>query len=215
MASSERSKVEVKGFEAKYYDELMWLITLGQYHGLIRRSVRDTGVSAGHHVIEFGCGTGIAASEFVKIIGKNGRYVGVDISTIMLEKAKKKVGDLPNVTFLSLRAEEELPFHDEFDIAYTSFVFHGFEQPDRMALLKNAWEALRSGGKMCIFDYASFDIEKSNPIVKYFITKVECPLAAEFVMSDLGEMFRDAGFTNYSEKLYARGYLRLACGEKP
>ncbi len=215
MPSSERSKVEVKGFEAKYYDQLMWLLTFGQYHRLIRKSVRDTGVSRGDSVVEFGCGTGIAAEEFLKIIGAEGRYVGIDISPIMLEKAQKRVGKFSNVSFLPIRAEEELPFENEFDIAYTSFVFHGFEQPDREALLKNAHKALKGGGKMCIFDYASFDIERSNPVVRHFITKVECPLAAEFVRSDLKAMFEQAGFTEYSEKLYARGYIRLACGRKP
>ncbi len=214
MASSERSKVEVSGWEAKYYDQLMWAITLGGYQRLIRKSVRDTGARPGDHIVEFGCGTGIAAKEFVKLIGPTGRYVGIDISPIMLEKACKKLKDAPNVSFISLRAEEDLPFGEKFNTAYTSFVFHGFEQPDRMALLKNAFDVLKPGGKMCILDYASFDIEKSNPIVKYFITKVECPLAAEFVRSDLGRMFEETGFVDYSEKLYALGYIRLACGRK-
>jgi len=215
MPTSERSKVEVKGLEAKYYDQLMWALTLGGYQKIIKRSVRDTGVKKGDTVLEFGCGTGIAAEEFLKIIGPDGKYIGLDISDVMIEKARKKLKKFPNATFIKVRAEEPLPFENEFDIAYTSFVFHGFEMPDRIQLLKNAFKALKSGGRMCIFDYASFDIERSNPLVKYFITKVECPLAAEFIMSDLKKLFIDTGFTDYHEKLYAKGYIRLACGTKP
>ena len=214
MPKSERSKVEVEGFEAKYYDQMMWILTLGQYQRLIRRAAKDTGVKLGDHVLEFGCGTGIAAVEFAKLIGNGGRYVGLDVSEIMLEKARKKCRDFNNFKFLNMRIEEHLPFENEFDVGFMSFVFHGLEMPDRIAVLRNAFKALKDGGRMCIFDYAHFDVEKSPFPVKYFILNIECPLAAEFIALDLKDLFESVGFTDYTEKLYAKGYLRLACGSK-
>ena len=43
----EDSKVEVTGFEAKYYDTLMNLITFGRYPKFIRKAIADIGLKPG------------------------------------------------------------------------------------------------------------------------------------------------------------------------
>jgi demethylmenaquinone methyltransferase/2-methoxy-6-polyprenyl-1,4-benzoquinol methylase len=56
---SDRTKVEVKGLEARHYDFFMNLLTLGLYPGFIKKAIAGMELQPGEAVLDFGCGTGI------------------------------------------------------------------------------------------------------------------------------------------------------------
>jgi ubiquinone/menaquinone biosynthesis C-methylase UbiE len=51
------------------------------------------------HVLEIGCGQGTGARIIYELFGPE-RYVGVDLDPSMIQRARKRSGGLPNVTFL-------------------------------------------------------------------------------------------------------------------
>ena len=209
--SSPRSKVEVKGFEAKYYDLLLGLLTLGKYRRWIERavmSIPSNCLREGARVLEFGCGTGIAACAFARIIG-NGNYVGVDISEEMLKKARKRCRGKENVQFLKARIEQPLEIEREFDVVFMSFVMHGLEDWDKEKVLENSWKLLKENGIFAVFDYAQRKVEESPFFFRFFLTKLECPLAVEFVEMDFETFVERRRFRRLKTLNFARGLFSL------
>ncbi len=210
MATSPRSRVEIRGFEARHYDTLMALLTLGGYQRMLHDAVARMGLEPGHRVLEFGCGPGIAACAIADAIGPDGFYLGLDISEVMLAKARRKCrpfGD--RVAFRIQRIDEPLPFHEDFDRVFISFVLHGFEEPDRRLIVRNAARALKPGGAFYILDYNEFDVDRASWPVRFFIRRIECPLAEEFIRSDLKALLSAEGFGDFQEWHYFRGLVRL------
>ena len=212
--TQQMSKVEVTGFEAKFYDRLMDIITLGYYPFFIRRVIKDLHLQQGEKILDFGAGTGRNTCLMLPYIGESGKIVALEIGKEMQEQFTKRCKAYPQVKLLDKRIDEELPFDKEFDLVFISFVLHGFIQPKRDIIIQNAYKALKSRGRFAILDYNNFDLAKANPIVKFAITKVECPLAADFIKRDTKEILRGFGFGNFEEHRYFGGYVRLLIGSK-
>jgi len=209
--SSPRSKVEVKGFEAKYYDILLGLLTLGKYRKWIEEAVMSIPsdyLREGARVLEFGCGTGIAACVFARIIG-DGKYIGVDISEEMLKKARKRCRHRENVQFLKARIEQPLEIEGTFDVIFMSFVMHGLEDWDKEKVLENAWRLLKKDGVFAVFDYAQLEVEEAPLFFRFFLTKIECPLALEFVKMDFESFVEKRKFKRLTILNFVKGLFSL------
>lgn len=201
--------MEVGPLEARWYDLLMNVISLGYYPRLIRRAVDAMDIQAGQSVLDLGSGTGRNDCLIARKVGPQGRILGLDISREMLGSARKRCQGYPNVEFREQRIEAPLAYRDEFDKVFLSFVLHGFEDDQKLEIVSNAYQALKPGGVLCIFDYNEFDLERLPfPIRKAFVHG-ECQLAAEFLKLDLKEMLSGQGFTAFTEDLFVRGHLRL------
>ena len=211
---SERSKVELSGFVARNYDVLMNLLTFGGYTRLIKGAIDKMDLKEGDRVIDFGCGSGKNDILMLKRMKFSGEVVGVDISKEMLEAAKRRSEIYKNFKVFEGRIEEDLPFENEFDHVFMSFVFHGFEDYDREKILKNAYKSLKDGGQLNILDYSEFDIDRANFIVKWLFEKFECPLAFEFIKIDLSKYVERFGFKVEKEIPLAFGYIRLFVARK-
>ena len=208
------SKVEVSGFEARYYDLLMNVITGGTYPFFIRHAVRDMHIQPDDHILIFGSGTGRNAKLMHRYLSPQGRILGLDIGDEMLAQAQRRYSDLPNVTFLKQRIDEPLPYEAEFDKVFISFVLHGFIQQDRLRIIANARQALRPGGEFIILDYAHFDPPKSSWPIR-MIFRAECPLATDFARRDWEEILTAEGFDSFRTHHYYLGYVRLLAAHKP
>ncbi len=192
---SERSKVEIKGFEARYYDLLMGVLTIGQYSRWVKKAVRETGVEKGWMVAELGSGTGIAACEFSKIIGPSGRYIGLDIGEEMMEKAQRRCRGKRNVEFLQQRMEQPFSLPFKADLFFVSFVMHGLEDEDKERVLENVRGNLKEGGIFAVLDYSQMNVAKSWFLPKIIIGKLECPLAKEFAEMNFPGFVEQRGFS--------------------
>jgi len=206
--TQDQSKVEVTGFEAKHYDLLMNIITLGTYPFFIRKAIKSIGLKKGESVLDFGAGTGRNDCLMLKYIGREGKITGLEIGEEMSEKFRKNC-NYPNVNLLNKRIDEPLEFEKEFDTVFISFVLHGFIQEKREIIVKNAYNALKEGGKFVILDYNEFDPDKAFFIAKYAIKNLECPLAEDFIRRDWKKILTNFGFKSFRETFFYKKYVRL------
>ncbi len=206
---SERTKVEVKGLEARHYDFFMNLLTFGLYPSFIKRAIAGMELKPGEAVLDFGCGTGRNDCLILSHVGESGRILGLDISEEMISQARKKCAPFSNVSFDFKRIEEPLPFENEFDVVFMSFVLHGFENYDKEPIARNAYKALKPGGRFVILDYNEFDPADLFLPLRLAFVKGECPLALEFVKMELEAFLQKFGFREFRAKYFFKKYVRL------
>ena len=211
----EDSKVEVHGFEAKYYDRLMDLITFGWYPKFIRRAIADVGLKPGEKVLDLGAGTGRNALLMREHIGESGKITALEIGDEMKAQFRRKTALYPNIELVDRRIDEPLAYENEYDVVFISFVLHGFVQELRDVIIQNAYRALKPGGRFAILDYANFDVDRAVWYVKWAIRKVECPLAEDFIRRDTEAMLKEHGFGRFESRHYFNDYLRLLKAYKP
>lgn len=207
------SKVEVKGFEARYYDLLMNVITGGTYPFFIRKAIKEMQIKPTDNILVFGSGTGRNICLMNKYLSNNGRVVGLDIGEEMLIQAKQRCSKFDYIEIKNQRIEEPLPYENEFDKVFISFVLHGFVQEDRLKIINNAQRALRPGGEFIILDYNEFDL-KSSPWIVRMVFKAECPLATDFIGRNLEAILQEHGFNEFRKHPHYLGYIRLLAAKK-
>jgi ubiquinone/menaquinone biosynthesis C-methylase UbiE len=207
------SKVEVTGFEARHYDLMMNLITVGTYPFFIRSAIRQMQIQPEDAILVLGCGTGRNIVLMNRYLSKQGRVVGLDIGPEMLKQAQLRFFGQPNITIENRRVEQPLPYESEFDRVFICFVLHGFIQEDRLQIIANAHRALRPGGEFIILDYNQFDMPTAPWLVRQ-IFKLECPLATDFVGRDWLAVLRQQGFDAFRSHPHYLGYVRLLAARK-
>jgi SAM-dependent methyltransferase len=104
--------------------------------------VEHGGLGPGRRALELGCGTGV----FLERVARSGATLhGIDLSEDLLEKARSRVGSLPNVV-LDRGNAEALPYPDgHFDAVYGSSVLHHLNLD---TALREAHRVLRPGGRL-------------------------------------------------------------------
>jgi arsenite methyltransferase len=109
-------------------------------------------VHGGDAVLDVGCGAGVDTILAAMMTGPEGKAVGVDIVSEMLQRAAANLRrvDLKNVTFQSASGEH-LPFPDgHFDVVISNGVINLI--PDKDAAMREILRVLKSGGRMMIAD---------------------------------------------------------------
>ncbi|MEN8222750.1 MAG: class I SAM-dependent methyltransferase [Acidobacteriota bacterium] len=207
------SKVEVTGTEAKYYDVLMNIITLGTYPSFIKNAIKDLNLKRGESILDLGCGTGRNDCLMLEDIGSEGSLTGVEIGEEMKKKFIKNC-NMPNVELVDKKIDEPIEFDKKFDHVFISFVLHGFIQEKREIIINNALKALKPGGKFSILDYNEFDVENSGFLTRFAIRKIECPLAEDFINRDWKSILEKFGFSKFDEKYYYKNRTRLLTATK-
>ncbi len=209
-----RSKVEVKGFEARHYDALMNLITLGKYHRFIRKAIADLQLQPGAIVADLGAGTGKNAELMIPYIGPTGKIFALEIGEEMKAQLRRRQAVYPQIELLDQRIEQPFTLPQSADVVFISFVLHGFEQPERLKIIRNAIANLTPGGEFCILDYNHFDVDAAPWYVRFAIRRVECELAEDFIVRDWPSILQKEGFQEFRTTQYFKGYVRLLCARK-
>ncbi len=196
------SKVEISGFVARFYDQLLRIASFGKYNGMMKAAIADMDIQPDDAILDMGCGTGYNSCLMVKYLGNDGKIIGLDISKKMKKQFEKKCQECPNISFIQKRIEDPLPFHDEFDKVFISFVFHGFPNSERKKIAQNAFNALKSGGRFTIFDFNEFNLDAQSWWFRSAFRRIECPLAFEYITVDWKGQLSEWGFDNFNEHLY-------------
>ena len=109
------------------------------------RVASAAGITAGQHVLDVACGTGVPAREAAERAGTNGTVTGIDCNEGMLAVAGRVAPEIDWQYGLA----ETLPFDDGcFDAVVSQFGLMFFE--DRAAALSEMWRVLRPGGRLAV-----------------------------------------------------------------
>lgn len=103
------------------------------------------GVSDRDVVLEIGCGVarvGRVLAPFVR------EWIGCDVSTNMLDQARRRLTGLQNVRLQEISGYDLQPIADaSVDVVYTTVVFMHLEEWDRYNYMLEAFRVLRPGGR--------------------------------------------------------------------
>ena len=99
-------------------------------------------------VLDIATGTGLAAEAAAAAVGPSGHVVAADISPAMLERARERLGGLPNVAF-AVEDGQALTFPDgSFDAVLCNMGLMYFPDPARG--LSEFHRVLRPGGRAAV-----------------------------------------------------------------
>ncbi len=131
-----------------FYDFLMGYFEVPA-NNLALRSLR---LPAGACVVELGVGTGLALRSLLKRAPEGTRFVAVDRSRRMIEKARQRIarpGWAARAEFVRADAVATGLASESFDCVFSSFLLDQFDLDKRLATLGEARRLLRSGGVGC------------------------------------------------------------------
>jgi ubiquinone/menaquinone biosynthesis C-methylase UbiE len=101
-------------------------------------------------MLDIGCGTGWAVRYASQLCTGNGEFYGLDISPLMIEKAKKDSSGYKNVFFFNADSET-MPFENNlFDFIICTNSFHHYQNP--IKVLEEIYRVLKPNGKIFIMD---------------------------------------------------------------
>jgi ubiquinone/menaquinone biosynthesis C-methylase UbiE len=153
MRSPELAEPDYKQVDAASYDlaAVEFDRLTERFSGpLAMRMLEFAQVQARDHVLDVGTGTGLVALR-AGSLAKNGRVIGIDHSSGMLEQAsvkaqRSRLGDV--VTFQQMDAEQ-LDFPDQcFDAVLSLYALFHFPEP--LVAIREMHRALRKGGKIVL-----------------------------------------------------------------
>lgn len=151
----------------KYGKEMLkWLAPVSD------QLIRSTGISIGQTVLDVATGTGEPALTIAKIVGPNGKVIGVDLSQEMLEVATEQAAyqGLTNVIFQIVKDESLSMFEDNtFDsvVCRNGLMF----MPDSVKALKAFLRVLKPGGKASVTVWGSPDKSPVMQVVMKTVSK--------------------------------------------
>lgn len=134
---------------AEKWDEMVW-----HDPQKLNEIIEKIQLKNGDKVLDVGCGTGVLIEYILKFVGQQGSYLGVDISSKMIEKAKEKYKGIENVDFVCSDVVD-LSFTEYFDAIICYSVFPHIE--DKEKAIKKFSQMLKKGGKLAIAHSQSRD----------------------------------------------------------
>lgn len=109
----------------------------------------------GAGVLDVGCGTGITTLALAERVGPDGRVTGADLSERMIDRARSRAADVPQVSFV---VGDVLTLDAQHDAIYSRFGVMFFDEPVRaFAHLRSL---TRPGGRLA---FAAWRDPFSNP----------------------------------------------------
>jgi SAM-dependent methyltransferase len=116
--------------------------------------IASAAIEPGQSVLDVGCGCGQTSLQLAERVGAAGRVLGLDISAVMLERAREraKQAGLPSLEFRNADAQTE-SFSGDFDLLFSRFGVMFFASPE--AAFSNLLSALRPGGRLTCVTWQS------------------------------------------------------------
>ncbi len=106
------SKVEIQGFTARKYDQIMNVMSLGLYDRFIRSAIARLQIQPADRIIDLGCGTGRNACLMRHYLNESGSILGLDISSEMETQFRENCQQFPNVSFRNQRIDTRISARD-------------------------------------------------------------------------------------------------------
>ena len=102
----------------------------------------------GQKILDLATGTGIVAISAAQIVGNQGKVIGVDFSSVMLQQAQHKTDELglKNIELIEADAEYIEFENESFDVIICSSAIVYFR--DILKVLQNWYKWLKKGGRV-------------------------------------------------------------------
>ena len=149
---------------------------------------------AGETVLDLGSGAGVDCFLAAREVGTAGRVIGVDMTPVMVEKARANAarGDYAQVEF-RLGEIEHLPVADaSVDCIISNCVVN--LSPDKPQVFREAFRALRPGGRMLLSDLVL--TRPLAPALRQDVALYVGCVAGASLEDDYLRMIREAGFAD-------------------
>jgi ubiquinone/menaquinone biosynthesis C-methylase UbiE len=133
--------------------------------------IKSAGISTGQTVLDVATGTGQPALTIAKIVGQNGKVMGVDLSPEMIEVAKEEAAylGLTNKVHFQVVEDESLSMFsaNTFDaiVCRNGLMF----MPDPVKALKAFLRVLKPGGKASVTVWGSPD---KSPVMRAVMKEI-------------------------------------------
>lgn len=170
-------------------------------------------IASGMSVLELGCGPGFSTLALAERVGPKGRILGWDRSTHYLEHLLACSKETEQ-TWIETHQGDVTPdldpaLHGQFDALYARWLLCWLERPQDAVEL--AWQALRPGGRIALFDYFHYDALELFPIDPAFRFGIEAVHRAwresggdPSLGTRLPDILQDQGFEIDSAELITR-----------
>ena len=208
------SHIEIRGFMAKHYDALLNICSLGLYKRFITDAVKRMDIRPDDHILDLGCGTGRNARLMADYLSSQGHITGMDFSEEMDEQFRRKFNNDDRVRFIRQRIDLMFDLDKLYDKVLISFVIHGLPPDFRGTVIRNAYDHLKPGGRLCILDYSEFHINTTPLFPRIILKTIEGRYAFDFIDRDWKKFLQEYGFDSFSEHFFIRDYVRLLTGQK-
>lgn len=155
--------------------------------------LQHSDLKPGETVIDLGSGGGIDCFLAAREVGETGSVIGVDMTTEMIDKARKNAenGDYKNVEF-RLGEIEHMPVADNTaDLIISNCVIN--LSPDKASVFKDAFRALKQGGRIVVSDIVL--IEELPDWVRNSLTAYTGCISGAMLKEDYLKTIDKAGFT--------------------
>jgi arsenite methyltransferase len=151
-------------------------------------------ILAGERIVDCGSGSGVDSMVAARLVGSDGRVIGVDMTPEMLTTARRAstAAGLDNVEFRD-GLLESLPVEDGWaDVIISNGVLNLV--PDKAAALGEMARVLRPGGRLQIADIVLGRAVSEDS--KHDVSLWTGCIAGGLLADELGEAVRDAGFSD-------------------
>src|SRR5215212_6695339 len=139
--------------------------------------LRAARLAPGQRVLDIATGTGLAAEAAAEVVGASGHVVAADISPAMLDRARERLGALPNAS-LAVEDGQSLTFRPEsFDAVICNMGLMYFPNPVRG--LSEFRRVLRLGGRAAVSVFTRADRALVGGLVRRAIARHVPSKAAE------------------------------------
>ncbi|MEA2096906.1 MAG: class I SAM-dependent methyltransferase [Candidatus Cloacimonadota bacterium] len=208
------SGVEIRGFTAKFYDNIMNIMSFGGYRLFIKKAINSMYINQNDKILDFGAGTGRNALLMNKHLSEKGEILGLEISELMIAQFKKKIEKFQNINIINQRIDQPFELEKKYDKVFISFVFHGFPFEIQKNIIQNAYNALRENGEFIILDFNEFITDKTPLYFRIPFKIIECKYAFEYVERNWKKILSEFGFIGFEEKLFLGKHIRLLKSKK-
>ena len=178
-----------------------------------REAVAQLRLEAGDAILDLACGTGLNFPFVEAVIGTGGLLVGLDYSSGMLAKARRRVRrkGWGNVRLIQADArtlsEDLLKEHANVDRIDNVLCTLGFTViPDWEAVFEQSWALLKPGGRYAIMDW----YVKQRNLFSWFLNSISQGDVSRHTWAPLEQKTED-----YSYRPFIAGNVFVAAGTVP
>lgn len=195
--------------EARYYDLLAGLLTLGRERQFRERVVQLARLEPGESVLDVGCGTGTLAIAAKRRVGTPGMVIGIDASAEMIERAKRKAAKAGVDVAFKPATAEALPFPDaSFDAVVCTLMLHHLPRPARQQCAREIARVLKPGGRVLTVDFETAARERKGVLARLH-------RHGYVALTDIVELLSKSGLTLVESGSLGVSDLRFALATAP